>query len=214
MALPLTTEKLTADVILPPPRGGLQFTRTNRIIAIGISTGGPEALEKILPQLPRSCPGLVIVQHMPGNYTGSFARRLNGLAEIDIAEAQSGDRVRAGRAFIAQGGKHMLIKRVGIEFMIQIVNGPPVCRHSPSVDVLFRSMATEAGQNAVGIIMTGIGDDGAIGLKEMRDSGARTYAQDEKSCTVYGMPREAVKIGAAEKIVTLQQIVDVIRNSN
>ncbi|MDR3409361.1 MAG: CheB methylesterase domain-containing protein [Formivibrio sp.] len=204
-------EKLSADAILPPPRKGtLLFTRTQPIVAIGISTGGPEALEKILTKLTRTCPGIVIVQHMPGNYTGTFARRLNSLCEVDVNEAITGDRVKPGRVLIAQGGKHMLIKRIGIEYVIQIVEGPPVCRHIPSVDVLFRSVATAAGQNAVGIIMTGIGGDGALGLREMRECGAKTYAQDEKSCTVYGMPREAMKIGAASEEITLLKVPEFI----
>ncbi len=204
-------EKLSADVILPPPRkGALLFTRTLPIVAIGISTGGPEALEKVLTKLTRTCPGVVIVQHMPGNYTGPFARRLNSLCEVDVSEAIAGDRIKPGRVLIAQGGKHILVKRMGIEYVIQIVDGPPVSRHIPSVDVLFRSMATAAGQNAVGIIMTGIGGDGAIGLREMRECGAKTYAQDEKSCTVYGMPREAVKLGAVGEVITLQQVAEVI----
>lgn len=207
------TEKLAADVILPPPRkGAMMFTRTQPIVAIGISTGGPEALDIILPRLVRNCPGVVIVQHMPGNYTGTFARRLNGLCEVDVNEAISGDRVKPGRVLIAQGGKHMLVKRIGIEYVIQIVDGPPVSRHVPSVDVLFRSVACAAGHNAVGIIMTGIGNDGAQGLREMRECGAKTYAQDEKSCTVYGMPREAMRNGAAETEVTLQKVADLINN--
>lgn len=205
------TEKLSADVILPPPRkGALLFTRTQPIVAIGISTGGPEALEKVLTQLSRTCPGVVIVQHMPGNYTGTFSRRLNGLCAVDVNEAISGDRVKPGRVLIAPGGKHMLLKRVGIEYVVQIVDGPPVSRHAPSVDVLFRSVASVAGQNAVGIIMTGIGGDGAQGLREMRDCGAKTYAQDEKSCTVYGMPREAMKLGAACEEVTLLKVAELI----
>lgn len=186
------------------------FTRTLPIVAIGISTGGPEALDKLLPQLSRTCPGVVIVQHMPGNYTGTFARRLNSLCDVDVNEAITGDRVKPGRVLIAQGGKHLLLRRVGIEYSVQIVEGPPVSRHIPSVDVLFRSVATVAGHNAIGIIMTGIGNDGAMGLREMRDCGAKTYAQDEKSCTVYGMPREAMKIGAACEEITLQKIAELI----
>lgn len=206
-----TIDKLSADVILPPPRkGALMFTRTQPIVAIGISTGGPEALGLVLPKLTRNCPGVVIVQHMPGNYTGTFARRLNGLCEVDVNEAQTGDRVKPGRVLIAPGGKHILLKRMGIEYVIQIVDGPPVSRHAPSVDVLFRSVATVAGQNAVGIIMTGIGGDGAIGLREMHECGAKTYAQDEKSCTVYGMPREAMKVGAVDEVIALQNVAEMI----
>lgn len=209
----LATEKISADVILPPPRKGtMMFTRTQPIVAIGISTGGPEALDIILPRLNRNCPGVVIVQHMPGNYTGTFARRLNGMCEVDVNEALSGDRVRPGRVLIAQGGKHMLVKRIGIEYVIQVVEGPAVSRHVPSVDVLFRSVATSAGHNAVGIIMTGMGSDGAMGLREMRECGAKTFAQDERSCTVYGMPREAMKNGAAEAEVTLQKVAELINS--
>ncbi len=204
-------DKQPADVILPPPRkGSMIFTRTQPLVAIGISTGGPEALDVILPRLHRNCPGVVIVQHMPGNYTGTFSRRLNGMCEVDVNEAISGDRVKPGRVLIAQGGKHMLVKRIGIEYVIQIVEGPPVSRHVPSVDVLFRSVASSAGHNAIGIIMTGIGNDGALGLREMRECGAKTYAQDEKSCTVYGMPREAMRNGAAEVEITLLKVAELI----
>lgn len=202
--------KLTADAILAPVSHALPQT-TETIVVIGTSTGGTQALEEVLTALPRVCPGIVIVQHMPEKFTEAFARRLDSLCEIDVAEARRGDRVVAGRALIAPGGHHMLLKRNGAQYIVDIVDGPPVSRHRPSVDVLFRSTAKYAGANALGIIMTGMGDDGARGLKEMHDAGARTVAQDEASCVVYGMPKEAVKRGAVAKVVPLDGIAREIQ---
>jgi two-component system chemotaxis response regulator CheB len=179
---------------------------TERIVAIGTSTGGTQALEAVLPMLTRVCPGMVIVQHMPEKFTAAFAQRLNGLSEVEVKEAQHGDRVIPGRALIAPGGRHMQLRRSGAQYHVDVTDGPPVNRHRPSVDVLFRSVAKAAGSNALGIIMTGMGDDGARGLREMHDGGARTIAQDEDSCVVYGMPKEAVKLGAADEIVPLSGI--------
>ncbi len=179
---------------------------TDHIIAIGTSTGGTQALEVLLTALPATVAGIVIVQHMPEKFTASFAERLNGLCEIDVFEAKDGQRVVPGRALIAPGGRHMALKRSGAQYFVEVTNGPVVNRHRPSVDVLFRSVAKYAGRNALGVIMTGMGDDGARGLKEMHDAGARTIAQDEETCVVYGMPKEAVKLGAADRILPLQQI--------
>ncbi len=179
---------------------------SERIIAIGTSTGGTQALEAVLTHLPATSLGIVIVQHMPEKFTAAFAQRLNGLCQIEVKEAANGDRVMPGRALIAPGGKHMLLKRSGAQYLVEIVDGPPVSRHRPSVDVLFRSAARFAGKNALGIIMTGMGDDGAKGMKEMHDAGAWTIAQDEDSCVVYGMPKEAVKQGGVSQILTLSDI--------
>ncbi|MDD5229453.1 MAG: chemotaxis response regulator protein-glutamate methylesterase, partial [Methylococcales bacterium] len=190
--------KLTADAILPAALTAMAET-TDRIVAIGTSTGGTQALEVVLTALPRVCPGIVIVQHMPEKFTAAFAARLNSLCQIEVREAVNGDRVIPGRALIAQGGRHMLLKRSGAQYHVEIVDGPLVTRHRPSVDVLFRSVAKCAGKNALGIIMTGMGDDGARGLKEMYDMGAHTLGQDQDSCVVYGMPKEALKLGAVNR---------------
>lgn len=202
--------KLTADAILAPLGAQAMAETTDRVVAIGTSTGGTQALEVVLTALPRVCPGIVIVQHMPEKFTAAFAARLNGLCEIEVREAQNGDRVIPGRALIAPGGKHMLLRRNGAQYVVDVVDGPVVNRHRPSVDVLFRSVAKCAGKNALGIIMTGMGDDGATGLLEMKQAGAATVAQDEATCVVYGMPKEAVKRGAADKIMPLENIAGVI----
>lgn len=197
--------KLTADAVLSSSSKAMAQT-TERIVAIGTSTGGTQALEAVLTALPRVCPGIVIVQHMPENFTAAFAQRLNQLCEIEVKEASHGDRVVAGRALIAPGGKHMLLKRSGAQYHVDVIDGPLVSRHRPSVNVLFRSVAQSAGKNALGIIMTGMGDDGAQGLKEMLDAGAHTLGQDENSCVVYGMPKEAFKLGAVERELPLSKI--------
>lgn len=202
--------KLHADAILPAGNGQAMAQTTERVVAIGTSTGGTQALEVVLTALPRVCPGIVIVQHMPEKFTASFAERLNSLAQIEIREARNNDRVIPGLALIAPGGKHMLLKRSGAYYHVEVVNGPLVNRHRPSVDVLFRSVARFAGRNATGIIMTGMGDDGARGLKELHDSGARTYAQDEASCVVFGMPKEAIKLGGVDQVINLHAIPSVI----
>jgi two-component system chemotaxis response regulator CheB len=198
--------KHTADVILPPSGPRAMTQTTERVVAIGTSTGGTQALEVVLTALPRVSPGIVIVQHMPEKFTAAFAARLDSLCQISVKEAQTNDRVVPGRALIAPGGKHMLLKRSGAQYVVEVVDGPLVNRHRPSVDVLFRSVAKCAGANAFGIIMTGMGDDGAAGLLEMRQAGARTIAQDEESCVVYGMPKEAVKRGGVERSVSLDVI--------
>jgi len=202
--------KNTADVILAPAGPRAMTQTTERVIALGTSTGGTQALEEVLCALPRVCPGIVIVQHMPEKFTAAFATRLDGLCRIEVKEAQQGDRVMPGRALIAPGGRHMLLKRSGAQYVVDVIDGPVVNRHRPSVDVLFRSVAKSAGVNALGIIMTGMGDDGAAGLAEMRSAGARTLAQDEDSCVVFGMPREAIKRGGVERSVPLQAIAGEI----
>ena len=183
---------------------------TEQIVAIGTSTGGTQALELVLTSLPRMTPGIVIVQHMPEKFTALFADRLNGLCQIEVREAKQGDRVLPGRALIAPGGKHMELTRSGAIYQVNVFDGPPVNRHKPSVDVLFRSVAQIAGRNALGIIMTGMGDDGARGLLEMSQKGADTIAQDEASCVVFGMPKEAIKLGAAKRIVSLDQVASEV----
>jgi two-component system chemotaxis response regulator CheB len=199
--------KHSADVILQPADNrSAMIQTTERVVALGTSTGGTQALEAVLTALPRVSPGIVIVQHMPEKFTAEFANRLDGLCEIAVKEAHDNDRVVPGRALIAPGGAHMLLRRNGAQYYVEVMDGPLVNRHRPSVDVLFRSVAKCAGANALGIIMTGMGDDGAVGLLEMRKAGARTLGQDEESCVVYGMPREAVKRGAVERTVPLSAI--------
>ncbi len=198
--------KLNADVILPAGNSHAMAQTTERIVAIGTSTGGTQALEAVLTQLPTVCPGMVIVQHMPEKFTEAFANRLDGLCRIEVKEARQDDRVLPGRALIAPGGKHMVLRRSGAQYFVDVLDGPLVNRHRPSVDVLFRSVAKVAGKNALGIIMTGMGDDGAAGLLEMHQARAYTIAQDEASCVVFGMPKEAIKRGAADKIVSLNDI--------
>lgn len=181
-------------------------TSTNKIIAIGASTGGTEAIKTVLTAMPLNSPGIVIVQHMPANFTTSFAERLNSLSQITVREANDGDSVVNGQALLAPGNFHMLLKRSGAKYYVQVKKGPLVHHQRPAADVLFRSVANYAGANAVGIILTGMGSDGAVGLLEMKKAGARTVAQDEKSCVVFGMPKEAIKLGAADKVVSLGDV--------
>lgn len=203
--LPKIQPKLSADAVISAGTGAMAQT-TDNVVAIGTSTGGTQALEVVLRALPRVCPGIVVVQHMPEKFTEAFAQRLDGLCDMEVREASNGDRVRPGLVLIAPGGRHMLLKRSGAQYHVEIVDGPPVSRHRPSVDVLFRSVAKFAGRNALGIIMTGMGDDGARGLKEMHDAGAWTLAQDEETCVVYGMPKEAAKLGAVDRTLPLSDI--------
>ena len=184
--------------------------QTQRIIAMGTSTGGTLALEAILTQLPPNTSGIVIVQHMPAVFTAMFADRLNPLCQIEVREAKDGDRVVPGLALIAPGGKHMALKRNGAIYAVEVFDGEPVNRHRPSVDVLFRSVARTAGAHALGIIMTGMGNDGAHALKEMHDAGATTIAQDKASSIVFGMPMEAIKLGAVDYTLPLNQIAAAI----
>ncbi len=200
-------EKNTADVIMSAAdKHTAMIQTTERVVALGTSTGGTQALEVVLTSLPRVTPGIVIVQHMPEKFTAEFANRLNGLCKIEVKEAQNNDRVIPGRALIAPGGKHMLLRRTGAQYYVEVMDGPLVNRHRPSVDVLFRSVAKCAGANSLGVIMTGMGDDGAAGLMEMRTAGAHTLAQDEESCVVFGMPKEAIKRGGVERVVPLTAI--------
>lgn len=202
--------RLTADVMLPPATGEAMRMTTEKIVALGTSTGGTQALEAVLTQMPRTSPGIVVVQHMPERFTAAFAARLDSICEVHVKEAVNGDRVIPGVVLIAPGGRHMMLRRNGAQYVVEVSDGPLVNRHKPSVDVLFRSVAKYAGKNALGIIMTGMGDDGARGLKEMREAGATTCVQDEASCVVFGMPKEAIKLGAAETIVSLDQIAGMI----
>jgi two-component system chemotaxis response regulator CheB len=209
--------KLTADAMLPPPgpqsRANAMARTTEMIVCIGASTGGTEALREVLIALPANAPGVVVVQHMPENFTRAFAQRLDGLCEVSVKEAEHGDTVLRGHVLIAPGGlRHTLLERQGARYVVAVKEGPAVSRHRPSVDVLFRSAARNAGGNAIGVIMTGMGDDGAKGLLEMREAGARTFAQDEASSVVFGMPREAIACGAVEKVVPLHAIArEVLR---
>lgn len=202
--------KLTADAILAPAATHAMMQTTEKVVAIGASTGGTEALRTLLEALPADAPGIVIVQHMPEAFTRAFASRLDGLCKISVKEAETNDTVLRGRALIAPGNHHMLLKRSGARYYVEIKDGPLVCRHRPSVDVLFRSAARYAGQNAVGVILTGMGDDGARGMLEMKEAGAPTIAQDEESCIVFGMPKEAIKLGAVDKVLPLQSVAGAI----
>jgi len=194
-----TTTSSLADLVT-------MTSTTDRITVIGTSTGGTQALEEILTSISRTCPGIAVVQHMPEKFTAAFAQRLNSLCEVEVKEAESGDRLIPGRVLIAPGGHHLEIQRSGAQYIAKVFRGPSVNRHCPSVDVLFRSAAVAAGRNVTGIIMTGMGDDGARGLLEMRQAGARTIAQDEASCVVFGMPKEAINLGAAKEILSLTKI--------
>jgi two-component system chemotaxis response regulator CheB len=180
------------------------------VIAIGASTGGTEALREVLQAMPPDAPGIAVVQHMPEAYTAAFARRLNELCRIEVKEAVQGDRLVPGRALIAPGNHHLAVRRSGALYFAEVMDGPPVSRHRPSVDVLFRSAAQAAGPNAVGVLLTGMGDDGAQGLLELREGGAHTIAQDEASCVVFGMPKEAIALGAAAEVLPLGRIAGVV----
>lgn len=198
--------RYTADAVIPRIRTKSMLKTTEKVIAVGASTGGTEAIKDFLMDMPPDSPGIVIVQHMPEHFTRSFANRMNEICKITVKEAQENDSVIRGQALIAQGNKHMLLKRSGARYYIHITDGELVNRHRPSVDVLFRSVAQYAGENAIGIIMTGMGNDGASGLLEMKETGADTVAQDEQSCVVFGMPNEAIKLGAVNKILPLDKI--------
>jgi len=203
--------KLSADAVLAPPRHTAMKQTTERVAAIGASTGGTQALEQVLTGLPRGCPGIAVVQHMPEKFTRAFAERLDGLCAIEVREARHGERLLPGHALIAPGGKHMTLKRSGAHYHVEVIDGPLVNRHRPSVDVLFRSVAACAGANALGVIMTGMGDDGARGMKELLDSGGCTIAQDEASCVVFGMPREAIRLGGVQHVLPLTTVPAAIQ---
>ncbi|MGE6739547.1 protein-glutamate methylesterase/protein-glutamine glutaminase [Allorhizobium pseudoryzae] len=206
----LVQAKLTADAILPPPKAGAMAKTTEMVVCVGASTGGTEALRELLEALPANAPGIVIVQHMPESFTAAFAKRLNGLCEVEIKEAANGDPVLRGHVLIAPGDKHLLLERRGARYEVSVRPGPLVSRHRPSVDVLFRSAARCAGSNAMGVIMTGMGDDGARGMEEMHQAGAFTVAQDEATSVVFGMPKEAIARGGVDRIVPLHQIAQEI----
>lgn len=201
--------KLTADAILSPATRAMAET-TEKVVVIGASTGGTEALKQLLESLPADAPGIVIVQHMPELFTRAFARRLDDLCNISVKEAETNDSVIRGRALIAPGNHHVLLKRSGARYYVEIKDGPLVSRHRPSVDVLFRSAARYAGRNAVAAILTGMGDDGARGMLEMKHAGAATFAQDEASCVVFGMPKEAIKLGGVDRVMPLDSLARAI----
>ncbi len=205
-ALHEASPKYTADVIMEAPNSKAMVQTTEKIVALGASTGGTEAIATFLQMLPEDTPGIVIVQHMPENFTAAFAKRLDSICRVTVKEAENNDSVVRGHVLIAPGNRHTLLKRSGARYYVEVKDGPLVARHRPSVDVLFRSAARYAGKNAVGIIMTGMGDDGAHGMKEMHDAGAITIAQDEASCVVFGMPNEAIKLGGVDKILPLGKI--------
>jgi len=210
-SLPHTVEpKLTADVILPKSRCDAMIQTTERVVAIGASTGGTEALRIFLQALPGDAPGMVVVQHMPERFTAAFAERLNGICTVTVKEATDGDSVIRGRVLIAPGNRHTMLKRSGARYHVEVRDGPLVCRHRPSVDVLFRSTARYAGRNAVGVIMTGMGDDGARGMSEMKESGADTIAQDEATSIVFGMPQEAIRRGVVDAVLPLDRIASTV----
>ncbi len=208
--------KLSADVVIPPLSAARAATvkagmpETEPVICIGASTGGTEALREVLEALPADSPGIVIVQHMPEKFTNAFARRLDSLCAMTVKEAEDGDVVQQGRVLIAPGNHHMALTRSGSRYTVKIIDGPHVSRHRPSVDVLFRSAAQYAGRNALGILLTGMGDDGAKGLLEMRGMGSQTVAQDEESSVVFGMPKEAIELGAAQRILPLRKVAHEI----
>lgn len=204
--------KLTADAVLPKSGSAAMIRTTEKVVAVGASTGGTEALREFLQALPLDAPGVVIVQHMPEEFTARFAQRLDGICRITVKEAEDNDSVIRGRALIAPGNRHAVLKRSGARYYVELREGPLVSRHRPSVDVLFRSAARYAGKNAVGVIMTGMGDDGSAGMREMKEAGAFNIAQDENTCVVFGMPAEAIKAGAVDRILPLPQIApEVVR---
>jgi two-component system chemotaxis response regulator CheB len=198
--------KYSADAVLPKAAAPRQFRTTDRIIAIGASTGGTEAIKDVLVQLPADTPGIVIAQHIPKAFSTPFARRMDACCQMTVCEAEDGQQILPGHVYIAPGDRHLLLVRDGARYVCKLDDGQPVNRHKPSVDVLFRSVAQQAGRNAIGVILTGMGKDGAAGLKEMRDAGSPTIAQDEATCVVWGMPREAVALGAAVQVMGLHEI--------
>jgi two-component system, chemotaxis family, protein-glutamate methylesterase/glutaminase len=201
-----TTASASADAILAKRDPLRQLRTTERIIAIGASTGGTEAIKEVLIRLPPDTPGIVITQHIPKLFSGAFARRMDACCQVSVCEAEDGQQILRGHAYVAPGDMHLLLVRDGARYVCRLDEGPPVNRHKPSVDVLFRSVAQQAGRNAIGVILTGMGKDGALGLKEMRDAGARTVAQDEATSIVWGMPGEAVAVGGAADVLPLGDI--------
>jgi two-component system, chemotaxis family, protein-glutamate methylesterase/glutaminase len=211
--VPLTVApKFSADAIMPPPGAHSMIQTTEKVVVVGASTGGTEALREFLEAMPLDAPGIVVVQHMPEHFTARFAERLNTVCRITVKEAANNDSVIRGQALIAPGNRHLLLKRNGARYCVELRDGPLVSRHRPSVDVLFRSAARYGGRNVIGVIMTGMGDDGAKGMLEMKEAGAHNIAQDEATCVVYGMPAEAVKRNAVDRVLPLGQIAgEVIR---
>lgn len=205
-AMHSVSPKLTADAVLKRPVSKAMLQTTEKVVVVGASTGGTEALRIFLEALPLDSPGIVVVQHMPENFTAAFARRLNTLCKVTVKEASNNDSVITGQALIAPGNRHTLLKRSGARYYVEVREGPLVCRHRPSVDVLFRSAARYAGRNAVGVIMTGMGDDGARGMLEMKEAGAFNIAQDEATSIVFGMPHEALKRGGVDRLMPLEKI--------
>jgi two-component system chemotaxis response regulator CheB len=214
-ALPdLSSMGASTNIVIPPVSIPAGIQQKARIVAIGASTGGTEALLQVLEQMPQDCPGIVAVQHMPEGFTAAFAKRLDGICRIEVREAADGDKVVPGRAYIAPGNRHLVVRRLGPTYFLEVREGPLVSRHRPSVNVLFSSVAQAAGASAVGVLMTGMGDDGADGLLEMKQANALTIAQDEASCVVFGMPREAILRGAANEVLSLSRIPSaILRNS-
>jgi len=199
-------ERHSADVVIEKVKVKKHFSSTEKIIAIGASTGGTEAIKDVITQFPADTPGIVITQHIPAQFSGPFAARMNGCCAMEVKEAEDGDQILPGYIYIAPGSHHLMVVRSGARYLCKLNDGPPVNRHKPSVDVLFRSIAQNVGDNAVGVILTGMGNDGAAGLKEMQDVGAPTMVQDENTSVVWGMPGEAVKLGAADEVLPLQKI--------
>jgi two-component system chemotaxis response regulator CheB len=198
--------KLSADVILKKANSNAMMKTTEKVVVVGASTGGTEALSSFLQAMPLDAPGIIVVQHMPEYFTRAFSNRLNSICRISVKEAENNDTVIRGRALVAPGNHHLLLKRSGARYYVEIKDGPLVSRHRPSVDVLFRSAARYAGANAVGVLMTGMGDDGAKGMLEMKEAGAFTIAQDEESCVVFGMPKKAIELNAVDRVLSLSAI--------
>ena len=209
--------KLTADAVLSRRSKPITIKTTDKIIAIGASTGGTEAIKVLLAELPADTPGIVISQHIPEAFSAPFARRMDGISAMTVCEAADGQQILPGHVYIAPGSHHLLVERSGARYLCRLSDGPPVNRHRPSVDVMFRSVAQNVGPNAVGVLLTGMGDDGARGLKEMHEAGAPTIAQDEKTSVVWGMPGEAVKLGCVDAVLPLEKIgrrlLDLVRAS-
>lgn len=215
LAMRKVEPKLTADAVLRKPLARAMIHTTSKVVAVGASTGGTEAINFFLESLPIDAPGMVIVQHMPEHFTKAFAKRLDITCRVSVKEAENNDTVLRGRVLIAPGNRHTLLKRSGARYYVEVTDGPLVCRHRPSVDVLFRSTARYAGKNAVGVILTGMGDDGARGMLEMKQAGAFTVAQDEETSIVFGMPKKAADLGGVEKVLPMDAIAEeVLKNCN
>ena len=202
--------KLSADAVISHKEPSRRFLTTDRIIAIGASTGGTEAIKELLMVLPADTPGIVISQHIPEAFSAPFARRMDTVSAMHVAQAEDGQQIIPGHVYIAPGDRHLLVERSGAQYICRLNNGPPVNRHRPSVDVMFRSLAQNAGPNTIGVILTGMGDDGARGIREMRDAGAHTIAQDEKTSVVWGMPGSAVERGGVEQVLPLPKIAEAV----